>query len=204
MVFYFTKIKEAYKFSKAYMESNTNHQYHNFRHAKDVVHIVIKLAKDEKISRKNRFLLIIAALTHDLIVEPNGKDNEEKSAFITKYFLWGTNRTYSEYSRKDIDIILNLIEATKLPTNPKNKMEKIICDADVDNLGRKDFFERSEEVRQEIGAPKNKKWYEGLLNFLKSQKYYTKSAQKLRNKGLKENIGKVENLIKNYNKLHKV
>ena len=37
------------------------------------------------------------------------------------------------------DLFSQLILATKVPQKPKNKLEKIICDADLDYLGREDF-----------------------------------------------------------------
>lgn len=88
-----------------------------------------------------------------------------------------------------------LVLATKLPTRPKSRMEEIICDADVDNLGREDFLERSEEVRKEAGAEYGEKWLKGLIGFLESHRYYTKSAQALRSEGVKTNIAKLRKLI---------
>ena len=43
---------------------------------------------------------------------------------------------------------MELREATKIPQTPLTKLEEIICDADLDYLGREDFFEisRSSEI----------------------------------------------------------
>jgi hypothetical protein len=68
-------------------------------------------------------------------------------------------------------------------------LEEILADADLDVLGRKDFFPRSEALRQEsanfgreIGQ---KEWHEGQLALLKSHEYFTTAARTLRN-GMKE------------------
>ena len=34
-----------------------------------------------------------------------------------------------------------MIMATKIPQTPTNQLDKILCDADLDYLGRDDFFE---------------------------------------------------------------
>ena len=38
-------------------------------------------------------------------------------------------------SEKDIELICGMIMATKIPQNPKTKLEKIIADADLEYLG---------------------------------------------------------------------
>ena len=44
------------------------------------------------------------------------------------------------YTRSQIDTICELIMATKLPPKPRNKLEEIMCDADLDYLGRSDMI----------------------------------------------------------------
>ena len=54
------------------------------------------------------------------------------------------------YSKIQIEKISQLILATKVPQNPKNKLEKIICDADLDYLGREDFIYISDNFFREL------------------------------------------------------
>jgi uncharacterized protein len=54
------------------------------------------------------------------------------------------------YSNKKIEIIEKIILATSPNNTPKNILEKIIKDADLDNLGREDFFEKSHSLKKEI------------------------------------------------------
>jgi len=183
------KLKQVYRFAKNYMQENTNGEYHNFRHAKCVTHAAIRLAEGEGVSPQEKFELETAALLHDIIVKPNGKYNEEWSAEISQGFL-----NFIGYNEEEISSVYKLILATKMPTNPKSRLEKIMSDADVDNLGRSDFLERGEEVRKELGLPSGKSWYQIQLNFLKNHNYYTETAKQLRNKGLEENIEKVKKL----------
>ena len=82
-----------------------------------------------------------------------------------------------------------LILATKLPTNPgEDLLKRIICDADIDNLGRDDFPEKSKAVRAEVGAADGEEWQQGLINFVKGQRFYTPSAQKLRGQQKEMNV----------------
>lgn len=164
--------------------------YHNFNHALDVCSAVNTLALLDKVNYKNRFLLKTAALLHDIIFIPGAKDNEEKSAEFAKQYL-----TRIGYSAQEAQKVGQLILATKIPQNPKNYLEKSLCDADLDNLGRADCFDQREKVRLEFNAPKNREWYQQILQLLENHKYHTKVARKLRNKGKHLNIQKLKRIL---------
>ena len=89
---------------------------------------------------------------------------------------------------------------TSIPQTPKTTLEKIICDADLDYLGRDDFEEVSSRLRDElkiVGKIKtNKEWDEIQVRFLKAHKYYTQTAKKTRCKKKKENLEKIINRLK--------
>ena len=51
--------------------------------------------------------------------------------------------------KKLIDAIASCIMATKLPRNPKNLLEEIICDADTYHLGTKDFKKTNKQAFEE-------------------------------------------------------
>jgi hypothetical protein len=84
-----------------------------------------------------------------------------------------------------------MIEATKLPQSPHTLSEAILADADLDSLGRIDFFIRSEELRREHTAygsvAARDEWYEQQHRFLCEHRFHTaaahalRDAQKLRN-----------------------
>jgi len=164
--------------------------YHNFKHAVDVYTAATTLASLEGASHEDIFLLQTAALLHDIIVVPGAKDNEEKSAEFAKQFLPRIG-----YLPIQAEKIGRLILATKLPQNPTGFLEQVLCDADLDNLGRPDFFELGEKVAEELRLPKNGKWYLRQLEFLKSHQYHTKEASKLRNPGKAANIQRLEKML---------
>lgn len=181
------KIQHVYETARQGMPSNA---YHNFRHAEDVLATARQISALEGIAGEDAFVLETAALLHDYVFAIGGKDNEEKSAEFAMKYLPAIG--YSEEQAKKVS---GLVLATKVPTKPKSLLEQVICDADVDNLGRDDFIERSEEVRKEAGVEYGKKWLRGLIGFLESHRYYTKSAHALRSEGVKANIAKLRNLM---------
>ena len=118
------------------------------------------------------------------------KDNEEKSAEFAEVYL-----PLILYTPLKIQTIKSLVLATKMPQNPNNYLEQLLCDADLDNLGRLDFFELGEKVRIELGIPDNEKWYEQQLKFLTNHQYHTDVARTLRDSGKEANVKKLEKMI---------
>lgn len=164
--------------------------YHNFSHAINVYSAVNTLAFLDGVSDEDKFLLKTAALLHDIIVVPGTKDNEEKSAEFARQYLLKI-----KYSPKQAQKVKQLILATKMPQNPQDYLERLLCDADLDKLGRENFFEFGEKLRLEFGLPKGNKWYQQQLGFLKGHKYHTKIARKLRDSGKAINIQKLEKML---------
>ena len=181
------EIQQVYETARQGMPSNA---YHNFRHAEDVLGTARHLARLEGIASEDTFVLETAALLHDYIFVIGARDNEERTAEFARAYLPAIG-----YSAEQASKVSELVLATKVPTKPKSLLEQVICDADVDNLGREDFIERSEEIRKEAGVEYGAKWLKGLIGFLESHKYYTKSAQELRNEGVKANIAKLKKMM---------
>jgi HD superfamily phosphodiesterase len=109
--------------------------YHNLKHTVDVVTEVELIGWAEGISDENILLLKTAALFHDIGHTVSYDDHEYYSAEIAKQILPKFN-----YTPEEIATICDVIQSTKLPPNPKNILEEIICDADLDYLGRIDFI----------------------------------------------------------------
>jgi predicted metal-dependent HD superfamily phosphohydrolase len=162
--------------------------YHNPGHAIDIVTAIDRMAEAEGVGRHDRYLLETAGYLHDIVYVPNAKDNEEKSAEIASKLLPGLG-----YSKEDVEKVKSLIMATKLPASPKTLLEMIICDADLDSLGRKDCIEKSMRVKEEL-APEmaDDRWIESTIKFIGGHRYYTSSARSLRDAGKKRNIAALE------------
>jgi len=174
-----------------------NYKYHNIGHAIDVAKSAYRLGKLEGVSGDDRKLLVVAGLMHDYVYDYQSSDsitpkpdNEERSAKVAESILLSFG-----YSGAEIKRISQMILATKFPQNPKNLLEKIMCDSDLDVLGRNDLFEKSENYREELGIDHKLKWYRLQIEFLNSHRYFTESARKLSEEGVKMNIAKFMKII---------
>ena len=97
------------------------------------------------------------------------------------------------YKPEEVKKVQKMILATDLEVEPKTHVEKILCDADLDNLGREDFFKLEEKLREGrrargIDVSDDEKWYRRTLEFIKGHQYYIGSQKKLRGKGKQKNI----------------
>ncbi len=168
--------------------------YHCYGHTIDVYESAIKLAKLEGVKGKDLVLLKTAALYHDtgFLLEYN--EHEEKSAKVTRELL-----PQFGYSEQDIEVITAMITATKLPQKPTTLLEKILCDADLDYLGRDDFFMIAGKLLCEWninGFPTPlKKWYHIQVDFLNNNNYFTSSAKSLRIEKKNENLTQILELL---------
>lgn len=154
--------------------------YHNIEHTIDVTAQCLNIARAEGITDKHILNeLHIASLYHDAGFLYVYVGHEEKGCEMAREQLPGFG-----ISKISIENICAIIMATKMPQSPKNLQQQIICDADLDYLGRDDFFTISDSLCKEVLAFKivaNKEaWEKRQELFLQSHTYFTKSSQKLR------------------------
>jgi predicted metal-dependent HD superfamily phosphohydrolase len=109
------------------------------------------------------------------------------------------------YEPEEIEKVQKMILATDPDVEPKTHVEKILCDADLDNLGREDFFQLDEKLREGRGirgidVSDDVTWYSNTLEFLAKHQYYTESPNILREKGKQKNT---RELIKKLERIKK-
>lgn len=165
--------------------------YHCFDHTMDVLQQSVRIAEAEGVTdQKDIFLLKVAALYHDTGFLKTYRFHEAASCEI---FLEETNGF--GFTEDDIAVVKRLIMATQIPQQPADILEKIICDADLDYLGRDDFFSIGDTLRREFLLFKvvanNDEWENLQLKFLKNHAYHTKSSQNLREPAKQLNISKL-------------
>lgn len=154
--------------------------YHCLAHTEDVLEQAERIALSEGIADHKQLLLIkIAALFHDSGFLHTYKGHEEESCRIMESHLKDSNLT-----PHDIEIIRGMIMATKVPQVPSNLPEMILCDADLDYLGRDDFKPISDTLKAEFlvyGIIKTEHdWDEIQVNFFESHRYFTATSLKNR------------------------
>ncbi len=171
--------------------------YHNIEHVLDVEGSATRLARMEDITDRDIVLIRTAALFHDSGMMNTYHNHEEEGCKIASMVL----PEYG-YSRADIQGIKDMIMATKLPQTAKSLPEKIICDADLDYLGRIDFFMIAHRLKYEwnilnINTMELKEWYLMQEEFLSKHRYYTNAAQVLRDQQKKGNLNQIIELLNN-------
>lgn len=153
--------------------------YHGIDHTIDVYESAEKIAVKEGISPYEQKLLHTAALFHDSGFIKTREGHEEESCRIARQYLPGFN-----YKDAEIEIICGMIMATKLPQSPHTRLEAILCDADLDYLGRDNFFTLSDRLYAELcheGLIETKDdWNKEQADFMDAHKYHTATSVKLR------------------------
>ncbi len=157
-----------------------NLYYHNLKHTIDVTVQVELIGRGEGISDEELLLLKTAALFHDTGFIRTYKDHEEAGVLLAREIL----PSY-DYLPEQIDAIAELIMVTKLPPKPKNLLQQIICDADLDYLGRVDFIPVSGNLFRELKEHQIieddiNRWNEIQISFIEKHQYFTETAKRLR------------------------
>lgn len=169
--------------------------YHSVMHVKDVINAVEEIAVSENVEDEDLMLLKTAALFHDTGFLFGAKDHEEKSCEIAQEFL----PNYG-YSQPQIDKIKGMIMATKIPQKPHNHLEQILADADLDYLGRDDFFKIGDKLFEELTmfgiVNSERDWNLLQEKFLESHHFFTKTAIESRNHKKQENLNIIKSKLK--------
>lgn len=176
-------------------ELNPTLFYHCLDHTLDVLEAIRRLNESENIDGHSRILLETAALYHDAGMLTQYRDHETVSIKLAEKILPGFG-----YQKQDIEHIAGLIMATKLPQMAVHLHEQIICDADLDYLGRDDFFINSFKLRLEwqmndIKKTTLKEWFHVQVDFLTEHHYFTKSASALRDETKLRNLVEVRAVL---------
>ncbi len=168
--------------------------YHSSKHTIDVVTQAELIGLGEDISDEELLLVKTAALFHDSGHILGYDDHERFSTLIAREIL-----PDYYYTQTQIEKICDLIMATRMPPNPKNKLEEIMCDADLDYLGRSDMVPVSNMLYREL-KEYNKigswnEWNRLQIKFITNHQYFTKTAMTLREVNKQKQIERIRKLL---------
>ena len=168
--------------------------YHNVKHTVDVVTEVELIGWAEGCSDEDILLLKTAALFHDAGHTVSYDDHEYQGTLLAQEML----PAYG-YSNDQIERICGIIMSTKLPPRPSTILEQIICDADLDYLGRSDFIPVSNTLFEELKAQDKitnlNDWNKMQVKFISGHQYFTATARSLREVNKKLQIERIQSLI---------
>lgn len=170
--------------------------YHNYDHIKDVLSASVIIGEQEKLNEDQLKILKVAALMHDAGFIQSAKDHETTGVEMARKLLPAFG-----ISSDQIEVISKMILATRLPQSPTTPLEKILCDADLDYLGRDDFYEIGgrllEEMKTNGIVETEREWNIMQKTFLESHKFHTEFSKTNREASkqlrLQEIVGKLKN-----------
>lgn len=166
----------SYVFNLLRRELPSNLFYHGVHHTLDVCNAVEELSAQEHVDGTDLQLLRTAAVLHDVGFIQQYLNNEHLAVKFSKEIL----PTYG-YTEQQIQTIGDIIMCTQIPQCPRNHIEEIMCDADLDYLGRDDFFIISENLKKEwfvyqiVGS--EEEYNRKQIKFFEQHRYFTRSAQ---------------------------
>jgi uncharacterized protein len=170
--------------------------YHNVHHTRDgVMPAALRYARLSGVNHHDVRLLEVAAAFHDVGFIYRVEGHELAGARVAAQTL-----PEFGFDSCQIEKVIGMILATRLPQTPFNLLEEILADADLDVLGRDDYFARNELLRRELAAHghivSDEEWRLEQIEFLKNHAYFTEAARKLRQSGKEKNIAEIERQLR--------
>ncbi|MGC8865158.1 MAG: HD domain-containing protein [Bacteroidales bacterium] len=169
--------------------------YHSIDHTIDVYEAAMRLAKMENLGVKETEILKTAAILHDAGMLITYMGHEEASAEWARSLL-----PDYDYNGEEVEWVVNLILDTRMPQNASSKLGQLLCDADLDYLGREDYFLISHRLRLEwirtgVKNTSLRDWYALQADFLQKHNYFSESSRQLRDEGKHQNLIQIKNLL---------
>ena len=181
-------------------KGSTDAHYHNLTHTAEVAKVAEEIADAMGINSNDKEALLIAAWFHDIGHTEKCEGHEDIGIAMARKFLQENN-----YPSDGIEKVVSLIDATRMPRNPKNVLEEIICDADLHHLGTDKFDVKGELFKNELEALScckipEKEWITNNLKFFKQHKFYTDYAKQRFETQKNINYFKIEKKLNKVNK----
>lgn len=171
--------------------------YHGVHHTLDVLLITQELCLLESVGPYEALLLRTAALFHDSGFTVNNVNHETISCQIARDHL----PRYG-YAPAEIERICGMIMATRIPQTPNNFLEQIICDADLDYLGRDDFYDIGATLFEELKAfnilKTEEDWNRLQVRFLENHQFFTTTNLERRTARKQVYLEELRKLVEEY------
>jgi uncharacterized protein len=147
--------------------------YHDWKHTEHIIKMAEYIARQENTPEEDILLIKTAALFHDAgFISSANEGHEEESIRIAKMKL-----PEFGYTKQEIEIIAEMIQATAIPQEPKTKLECILADADLEHLGTDTFKFMGNKLYMEMKYTNPdlspEEWNEIQIHFLQTHVYHT-------------------------------
>ena len=177
-----------------------DYAFHDLQHTIIVVEAAHEIGKAMNLNEDDLEILQIAAWFHDMGYDKGKEGHEERGCEYVANFLKPLN-----YPADKLEKIQSCIRSTHLNHTPQTELERIICDADLSHLGRRNYWDRCQRIRQEIAITRDtvmtdEEWVSFELGFMQAHSFNTQIAQGLYGARKNKHIQKLERRQKKYTK----
>jgi uncharacterized protein len=189
------ELAKQYALQRLERELSQGLYYHSLEHTtQDVVPATEHFAAGEGIQGEDLTLLLTGAWFHDLGFIETRLGHEAVGARLAGEVLPGLG-----YDADQIKAIQAIIMATVVPQGPVTILEQILADADLDVLGREDFWPRNIALRRELAFFGKEftdvEWFSSQLKFISAHTYFTSTARAMRNANQIESIALLQRAL---------
>lgn len=185
----------AFILEKLRRELPATRTYHSLEHTLDVYASVVDIAEQEGVTGEGLDLLKIAALYHDAGFTVQDVDHEQAGCSIVRETLPRFGFTADQVER-----VCAMIMATRIPQAPYDELSRILCDADLDYLGRSDFERIGgtlfSELRHYGVLNTEREWNELQMRFLERHTYFTTTNIRLREPSKQDHLAVVRDWLR--------
>jgi HD superfamily phosphodiesterase len=192
--------RAAKQFILTKLRNELPHQlgYHGLHHTMDVLKMAAELCDSEGVGEHDRVLVKTAALFHDAgFIKNKHAGHEAEGCRLVMESL-----PQFGYQPEDIECICRMIMSTKIPQSPTNLLEQILCDADLDYLGRDDFFSIGDSLFRELQAYNligdEQTWNRLQVSFLSAHRFHTNTNKTLREPVKRRYLEELQELVATY------
>lgn len=183
---------KSYILSRLTKELSPKLYYHGVFHTWDVYNAASSLAQKEGLTEWEGKIVRTAALFHDCGFLMQYTHNEPIAVEICEAVL-----PQYGYTREEIDKIGQIVMATRIDIEATDHLEQVMCDADYDYFGRKDYHDIAGSLRAELAeygtTLTELQWLDMQITFLEERHhYYTSTALKMRQQRKEQNVAQLK------------
>ncbi len=188
---------EAEKYVSELLQQNLSEEitFHTFDHAMDIKNNVETIGTFCGLDEEQMNLAKISAIFHDVGYAYQAEGHENKSVEVAREYLESKG-----IEKEQIDKIADCILSTKVPQSPKDKISKVLCDADLMHLATGDYFDKVKLLRKEwknTGCHSfNKTGFDlNSINFFNTHTFHTEYGKKVLTANKEKTLELIQNNI---------
>ncbi len=173
--------------------------YHSLDHTLDVIDTSERIGRELQVTEDEIKLLRVAAAYHDCGFLVTYAGHEAAGCDIARKML-----PEHGFQEKEIADICAMIMATQVPQQPQSLLAEILCDADLDYLGRDDFYPIGQQLFREwmhVGIVMDEKTFNRIqVKFLNTHRYHTEFSEKYRTPVKLAYLKELEEVVASYDR----